>query len=167
PATEARGVKGGMFGNGGVPRMAGEPVPDQPMWVRFKLPPLDKDSTARVTFTPTTGENPSAPRSIPIHALVDQDPIVEIKEPKEDMKEVPANGTLPIEGLATDDHGVDKLLLNMRLIGAENFDLVSKPYRGGKSFLRKEDNSWPTRVDYKDFVKLPDLRLERNANWRV
>src|SRR5947209_19894923 len=35
------------------------------------------------------------------------------------------------------------------------------------SFLRKEDNSWPTKVDYKDFVKLSDLRLEREPNSRV
>ena len=35
------------------------------------------------------------------------------------------------------------------------------------SFLRKEDNSWPTKVAYKDFVKLQDLRLEKDANWRL
>ena len=166
-AKTSRGVKDARIEFDSAPPIAGEPVPDQPMWVRFKLPPLDKDTTARVSFTPTTGENASAARSIPIHALTDQDPIVEIKKPEEDLKEVPANGSLPIEGLATDDHGVDKLTLKMRLIGAENFDLVSKPYRGGMSFFRKEDNSWPTRVEYKDFVKLPDLRMEGKANWRV
>src|SRR5262245_6039003 len=125
-AKTSRGVKDARLEIDGIPPIAGEPVPDQPMWVRFQLPQLDKDGTARVTFTPTTGQNPSAPRSIPIHAPVDQNPIVKITKPEEDMKELPSNGTLPIEGLATDDHGVDKLTLKMVLIGAENFDLVSK-----------------------------------------
>src|SRR4051812_46947785 len=136
------------------------------MWVRFKLPVLDRDGNARVTFTPTTDEGPSAPRSIPIRALVDQAPAVEIQEPQEDEKQLAANGTLEVRGLATDDHGVDKLTLRMKVIGSEDRDVKAKPYRGGMSFLRKEDNSWPTRVEYKDFVKLPELRLEKDPNWR-
>jgi collagen type III alpha len=144
-----------------------EKVPDQPTWVRFKLPALDKDGTAKISFTPTTAEGPSAPRSISVRALIDQAPEVRITKPEEDEKQLPANGTLELEGLATDDHGVDHLTLRMKVINAEDRDLKSKPYRGGMSFLRKDDNSWPTRVEYKDFVKLSDLRMEKDPNWRV
>ena len=166
-AKTTRAVKDAKFEVPGQSPIVGEPVPDQPMWVRFKLPPIEQDATGQVSFTPTTAENPSAPRSISIRSLIDQKPIVELQEPKEDPKELPANGTLELKGLATDDHGVDKLVLKMKLLGAEDRDLVSKPYRGGMSFLRKEDNSWPTRVEYKDFVKLPDLRMEKNPAWRA
>ena len=34
------------------------------------------------------------------------------------------------------------------------------PIAGACRSIRKGDNSWPTRVEYKDFVKLPDLRME-------
>src|SRR5262249_11709536 len=146
----------------------------QPMWTRFKLPPLDKDGEAKITFTSVTEESPSAPRSIPIRALVDQAPQVQLLDPRAqedkpqpDLIELPANGTLDLKGLTTDDHGVDRLTLRMKVLGAEDRDLVAKPYRGGMSFLRKDDNSWPTRVEYKDFVKLPDLRMEKNPKWRV
>jgi hypothetical protein len=165
-AKTSRGVQDAKIELNGQ-TIPGEKVPDQPMWVRFKLPAIDKDGTAKITFTPTTSEGPSTARSIPIRALIDQAPIVEITKPKEDEVQLPANGTLELEGLATDDHGVDRLTLRMKVIGNEDRDLTEKPYRGGMSFLRKEDNSWPTRVEYKDFVKLPDLRLEKDPNWRV
>ncbi len=165
-AKTSRGVKNAKFELNGQ-SIAGEPVPEQPMWVRFKLPALDMDGTAKVTFTPTTDEGPSAPRSVPVRVLIDQAPEVQITEPAEDEKQLPANGTLELKGLATDDHGVDKLILLMRVIGAEDLDLKPKPYRRGMSFRREQDNSWPTRVEYKDFIKLPELRMDKNPNWRV
>jgi collagen type III alpha len=166
-AKTTRAVREAKLELEGQPPIVGEPIPDQPMWVRFKLPALDKDGVAKVTFTPTTDEGPSAPRSIPIRALVDQAPFVEIRQPQEDETTLPANGTLELKGLATDDHGVDKLTLRMKVVGAEDRDIKAKPYRGGMSFLRKDDNSWPTVVEYKDFVKLPDLRLEKDQHWRA
>jgi hypothetical protein len=166
-AKTTRAVKDAKIELPGLPPVAGELVADQPTWVRFKLPPIDKDATGSLTFTPNSAENPSAPRSIPIRALIDEAPRVEIKLPEPDTVDIPANGTLTLEGLATDDHGVDKLTLRMKVLGAEDRDLASKPYRGGMSFLRKEDNSWPTRVEYKDFVKLQDLRMPGNLNWRI
>lgn len=164
-AKTSRGVQDAKIEIDGQ-TIAGEKVSDQPMWVRFKLPTLDKDGVAKVTFTPTSGEAASVPRSIPVRVLIDQAPEVQITKPKEDEKQVPANGTVEIEGLATDDHGVDKMILHMKVIGTEDRYLKSKPYRGGMSFFRKEDNSWPTRVDYKDFIKLPELRMVKDPNWR-
>jgi collagen type III alpha len=166
-AKTTRGVRDAKLEWPGLPTVIGEPVPDQPMWVRFKLPALDKDATARVTFTPSTAEGPSATREIPVRALVDQAPAVEIKDPADDVIHLPANGTLAITGLATDDQGVDKLTLWMKVVGSEERDLKPKPYRNGMSFFRKDDNSWPTRVEYKDFVKLPELRMEKEPNWRA
>jgi hypothetical protein len=165
-AKTTRGVKEARLELEGHPAVVGEPVTDEPMWVRFKLPTIDKNGTARVTFTPTTGEPATAPRSIPVRVLVDQPPSVRIEPPKEDNVQIAANGTLDLKGEATDDHGVDRLTLRMKIAGSDR-DLTPKPYRGGMSFLRKNDNSWPTKVEYKDFVKLPDLRLEREPNWRV
>jgi hypothetical protein len=161
-----RGVKEAKLELASQPPVVGEPVPDQPMWVRFTLPPIDKDTTARVSFTPTTNEQPSAPRSIPVRALIDQVPTVKLTIPEPDETQIAANGTLDLKGEATDDHGVDKLMLRMKVAGTDR-DLKPKPYRGGMSFLRKDDNSWPTKVEYKDFVKLPDLRFEREPNARV
>jgi len=165
-AKTTRGVKDAKLELEGYPAVVGEPVPDEPMWVRFKLPVIDKNGTARVTFTPTTGEPAMAPRSIPVRVLVDQPPSVRIEVPKDDNVQIAANGTLDLKGEATDDHGVDKLTLRMKVAGSDR-DLTPKPYRGGMSFFRKNDNSWPTKVEYKDFVKLPDLRFEREPNARV
>jgi collagen type III alpha len=167
-AKTSRGVQDAKIEIDGQ-TIAGEKVPDQPTWARFKLPALEKDGAAKVTFTPTTGEAASGPRSIPIRALIDQAPDVKITKPEPDEVQLPANGTLELEGLATDDHGVDKITLFMRIRvdGAEDRYLKPKPYRGGMSFLRKEDNSWPTRVEYKDFIKLPDLRMEKDPSWRA
>ena len=167
-AKTTRGMKDARFELPGQPAIVGELVTDEPMWARFALPPLDKDGTARITFTPTTTEAPSAPRSIVVRSLVDQLPQVQIDEPKEDEVRVAANGSVVVQGLATDDHGVNKMTLFLRVKGAaEDRYLQPKPYRGGMSFLRKEDNSWPTKVEYKDVIKLPELRLAKDPNWRV
>lgn len=166
-AKTTRGVESATLEYAGM-TFTGEKVPDQPMWTRFKLPALDKDGPAKVSFKPTTSEATTAPRSIPVRVLTDQAPTVQIDEPKEAEKQLPANGTLELKGLATDDHGVDRLTLRMVVkTSGEDRYLKPKPYRGGMSFLRKEDNSWPTRVEYKDFIKLPDLRLEKDPNWRA
>jgi hypothetical protein len=165
-AKTTRGVKGAKLELEGHAPVIGEPVEDQPMWFRFRLPVIDNDNTAKITFTPTTGEPASAPREIPVRAQIDQPPSVQITQPDKDLVEIPANGTLDLKGDATDDHGVDKMTLRMKVADTDR-DLKPKPYRNGISFLRKEDNSWPTKVDYKDFVKLPDLRFEREPNARV
>lgn len=166
-AKTTREVKDARVEIDDLPPIIGEKVPDEPTWVRFKLPAIEKDGIAKVIFTPTTDEGLSAPRSIPIRVLFDQTPTVKLTEPEKAVTEVPANGSLQLKGEAFDDHGVDRLILKMKLVGAEDRDLVPKPYRDGKSFLRKEDNSWPTRVEYKDFIKLQDLRMEKNPTWRV
>lgn len=165
-AKTTRGVKDAKLEVPGQPAVAGELIPDEPTWVRFKLPPLDQDGAARLTFTPTTGEPASEPRSIPVRALADQAPTVRLDVPKDDEVSIPANGTLDLKGMATDDHGVDRITLRMKVAGTDR-DVQPKPYRKGMSFLRAKDNSWPTQVEYKDFVKLAELRLEREPNWRI
>lgn len=166
-AKTNRGVKNGQILIDGQPPIFGVTVPDEPTWIRFQLPPIDKDTAAKVSFGVASAENPALPKAISIRALVDQAPTVKLDEPKADEISLPANGTLELKGFATDDHGVDGMTLRMALVGAQDLPLESKPYRGGMSFLRKEDNSWPTRVDYKDFVKLPDIRLPKNPNFRL
>lgn len=167
-AKTNRPVKAAQITLDGLPPVVGEPVPDQPLWVRFTLPKLDKDHEAKITFTPNTDEPAMSPRSFPIRTLVDQAPTVQLTTPKEDEITLPSNGTLDVAGFATDDHGVDKLTLRFRVVGSgADVDLLPKAYRQGMSFRRKEDQSWPTRVDYKDFVKLQDLRKDKEPTWRV
>ncbi|HVK12296.1 MAG TPA: hypothetical protein VM597_26320 [Gemmataceae bacterium] len=166
-AQTNRPVKAGTIEVPGHDPIPGEVLPDQPLAVRFRLPELTKDGVARVSFTPATAETAVAAKSIPIHLVIDQAPRVRIDEPGAVVVERPKTGTLDLQGLVTDDHGVDRVTLRMVLKGSENRDLVSKPYRNGMSFLRKEDNSWPTRLEYKDFIKIPDLRLEKDPTWRA
>ena len=151
----------------GLPPIVGVSVPDQPTWVRFKMPAIEKDTTAKVSFTTDTPENSAEPKTIPIRAMADQAPTVRLELPKEDELTLPANGTLDLKGFATDDHGIDGMTLRMKLLGAADVDLEGKPYRNGLSFLRKEDDTWPTRVDYKDFIKLADIRVPKNPNFRL
>ncbi len=166
-AKTNRGVKSAQLQIDGQPPITGTSVPDEPMWVRFKLPSIDKDGTAKVSFTPSTPENPTLPRAIPIRAIIDQAPTVQLDEPKAEETSIPANGTLELKGFATDDHGIDGMTLQMKLTGVQDLALTGKPYRNGKPFLREKDNSWPTRVDYKDFVKLADIRMPNNPNFRL
>ncbi|WP_020473981.1 hypothetical protein [Zavarzinella formosa] len=166
-AKTNRGVKSAQLQLEGLPPIIGTSVPDEPMWVRFKLPPIDKDGTAKVSFAPGTPENPTLPKAIPVRAIIDQPPTVQLQTPTTDEITLPANGTLELKGFATDDHGIDGMTLQMKLVGAGDLSLDGKPYRNGISFLRKEDNSWPIRVDYKDFVKLPDIRMPNNPNFRI
>lgn len=166
-AKTNRGVKQAQLELAGQPPIIGSAVPDEPMWVRFKLPAIMQDGMAKISFTPSTPENTTLPRNIPIRMLIDQAPTVQLDEPKTDELTLPLNGTLELKGAASDDHGVDSMTLQMRLLGVQDIALEGKAYRNGLSFLRKEDNTWPTRVEYKDFIKLQDIRMPNNPNYRL
>jgi collagen type III alpha len=144
--------------------IVGEPVKDQPMQVKFTLPPLMKDGAYRVAFSPATTERDSDPRVFNIRVIGDEKPKVSISSPQPQEIELPANGILSVEGEATDDIGLAKMNLRMQVVSpGQPIDLAPKPYRNGMSFRRDSDNSYPTRIDYKDFAELAKIKPEGEA----
>ncbi len=138
--------------------------PAKPMQVKFVLPPLEKDGAYRVELTPATGEADAEPRVFNVRVLSDEKPQVVITKPEQQSVDLPANGTLQVEGEATDDIGIDKMNLRMQLISpGVPKPLAMKPYRGGQSFKRVADGSYPTKIDYKDFVELAKVKPDGAA----
>jgi hypothetical protein len=143
--------------------IVGQLDPANPTRATFNLPPLMADGDYRVVFTPNTREPESKGEVYQIRVLPDDKPRVELTKPEQDS-EVPANGILPIEGLATDDYGIDRLNLRLEVVSpAPRVPLALKPYRDGVSFKREADQSYPTRVDYKDVIDLAKLKPEGAA----
>jgi hypothetical protein len=132
---------------------------DQSTQAEFKLPPMMQDGALRVVFTPKTGEKESEPRTFSVRVLTDGKPVVEIIKPNQEEIELPANGTLGVEGIAKDDIGIAKMNLRMEVVSpGRPVPLAPKAYRDGKSFERESDHSFPTTIDYKDFVDLAKVR---------
>jgi hypothetical protein len=138
-----------------------ERLADQPDALRFQFV-LTKDTRYRIFFTSTDGETNGQPLPYPIKVFSDYAPVVTLTKPTEEVVQVPANGSLMIEALATDDFGLDKLTLKMQLRRpgeAKPVDLADLPYRAGKSFKRDSDSSYPRRIEYKQLLELDQLRL--------
>ena len=138
--------------------VAGKPVPGRPDALRWEFTLTDPGSY-RLAFTSDEGER--APESPPfgIRVLEDFAPQVEVVDPKEDEVQLPANGSLAVDGRVGDDFGIDRVTLRMRLVEPAERLLAPKPYQGGKSFRREKDGTWPKSLDYKDsadFTKLTD-----------
>ncbi len=166
-ARTNRGVQSGSLKLDEV-EIPGTLVPEEPMFTRFVIPMLDREGTAKLSFVPSTGEPATEPIGISVKMLEDLPPVVVLEEPKPDQIDLPANGTLTLKGNATDDFGINKMTLRLKVIGERNdVVLTPKPFRKGVSFLRKEDNSWPLKLDYQDFVKLDELRGEKDMAYRV
>src|SRR5262249_45186455 len=70
----------------------------------------------------------------------------------------PANGLVKIEGKVGDDFGIDTITLKMRIVAPVEIPLKDQPYLNGKSpSFRREDDTWPTDVDYKGSIDLAAL----------
>lgn len=137
----------------------GEVLDQAPDSVRFRFP-IEGPGSYRIGFTSSKGETNSDAIFYSIKMLSDHEPKVRIDIPAEEEIALPANELLHIEGLATDDFGIDKMTLLLRLVpqaGVEPIALAAKPYRGGMSFRRESDQSYPRRLDYKDHLELAKL----------
>ena len=139
--------------------LIGKPLADKPDSVQFQFT-LTTSGMYRLAFTSSDGER--SPEPPPFKITVDEDhaPIVEIVKPQEEEVTLPANGHLAVDAAITDDIGVEKLTLKMRLAEPTKRDLADKPYLEGKSFRRPEKDgtfSWPTNLDYKDSLDLGKL----------
>jgi len=158
-----RTVKDGRLAFEPVTRepLAGRLLVDKPDAIQFSFL-LTTSGHYRMTFSSTEGQR--SPEPPPFKITVDEDlaPRVEILKPEEPEIQLPANGQLAVDGVATDDWGLESMTLRLRLAGAAPRDLASFKLQDGKSFRRTEKDgsvSSPTSLDYKgsvDFAKLAD-----------
>jgi hypothetical protein len=142
--------------NGQRQEIAGEIKPDAPDTLHCRFV-LEHTGNFQVHFLSRDGEINSDRSSYPIDVIVDQAPLVELRQPGKDV-ELPSNGTLQLEGSAVDDLGIKGMTLRLRVkTPPGHAPLQAKVYRPGKSF-QLADGRYPVLVGYKDFVLLDDLK---------
>jgi hypothetical protein len=136
------------------PPLPAESVPDQPASVRFRFV-MEDDATYKIRFQSTDGERNEDPIPYTIKVLSDLAPQVEITRPAPDT--LPLNGTISVEGQATDDYGITAMRLCLQVAdGRQPVALAPKEYRPGKVF-KFADDTYPRGLDYKDFMPLEQL----------
>jgi hypothetical protein len=118
---------------------------------------LEKSGQFRVRFTATDGEENVDRGDYPIDVRPDEAPTVLLTKPAADVS-IAENGTLTIEGRASDDFGVKGLALHVRVLtGPHKPALQPKIYRAGKP-LQFADGSYPDALDYQDYLALDELK---------
>ena len=133
----------------------GEPIAGDPKSVRFRFPPLMVSGTVRIQFEAPGGERNLDREPYEVRVLADEAPGVTLIEPGKDMA-APANGTLLLVGKAYDEFGVTGLTLQVKVPGKK--ELVSQPYRAGKSF-KFPNGTYPLAIKYYDTLHLDKLQL--------
>jgi collagen type III alpha len=132
-----------------------EVVPGQPTALRFRFV-LEEDAKYTISFASVEGEKNEDPIPYTIKVLSDHAPQVEVTQPAPDA--LPVNGTLSLEGKASDDFGITIMRLCLQLAdGEQPTALAPKPYRPGKVF-KFADDTYPRALDYKDFLPLDQLK---------
>jgi hypothetical protein len=154
-ARTNRTVKDGQLGIEGQEPIRAELVPDDPLAMRFHLR-LESDGNYRIWFRSVEGERNNDPMPYTIRVLQDHPPQVELTKPGEDIQ-LPANGVLRLQGTASDDFGIARLDLRMKIENGPA--LLAKPYRKAET-LRRGDGSYPQMLAYQDFVELDKLQRE-------
>ena len=142
--------------------IVGEVDAKNPTQVTFNLPPMMQDGNYRIVFSPKTDEKEGEPEVFKVRVLADEKPEVRITKPGP-VIELPANSTLAVEGETTDDIGIAKMRLHMKVIvpnDPNDRPLVPQEYRNGMSFRRDSDGSYPTKIEYKDFVDLTKVKAD-------
>lgn len=152
-ARTNRTVQSGQLTRDKSPPLTAERVAEDPQALRFRLELLEED-TYRLWFNTADGERNRDPLPYSIRILRDQPPQVELHKPGQDIK-LPANGVLRLEGRVSDDFGVARVALRMKLVAGP--ELPPKPYRNGKS-LRLPNGMLPQMLEYRDFVDLASLQ---------
>jgi hypothetical protein len=151
-----------------LPPIQADLLPNHPDALRFRFV-LERDALYRIRFTSSDGE--ASLDSIAYHIRVhpDKTPQVVLTKPGKEIT-LPADGTLAVEGSATDDFGLTDLTLRMQLKGG--VALQPRVYRGdekkpGQSLFRFDDGTFPRKLDYKDFVELAKLKDEQGRPVRL
>ncbi len=119
---------------------------------------LDRPGQYRVAFGSTTGESSGSSIPYPIEILPDFSPTISIEKPKEDAITLPTNGLLEVDAVIADDFGIENATLQFSLAGSPK--IAGQKYGNEASFKREKDGTFPTRIDYKDSVKLDRLKDE-------
>ena len=119
---------------------------------------LDRAGQYRVAFASTAGEPSGSSIPYPIEILPDNPPALTIEKPATDEITLPINGLLEVDATVADDFGIEHTTLQFGVAGAPK--IAGKKYLGAASFRREKDGTFPTRVDYKDSVKLDQLKDE-------
>ena len=150
-----------------VSEFTGDVLADDPrsFRVKFKLQKVGLGKF-RVRFTSRTGEENNDNYEYDLDVRPDNPPNVKLTKPAEDVK-LPANGTLLLEGKASDDFGVRSLSLHLEVArGPAQFSLKPQTYRPDK-VLQFADGSFPNNVDYQDFVALDKIRLNIDEHLKL
>lgn len=153
-----RGVQSARFeweGKDGPQSIPAQLEPGNPQSFQVRRV-LDEDGHYRLAFTSTEGETYVDPASHTVTAVPDQAPRVELTKPGQDVS-LPANGLLQLEGKATDDIGVQSIVLRAQVAGGPR--LQSRPYRSPEK-LRLADGGYPLSIDYKDALDLAAVKTE-------
>src|SRR5438093_10011398 len=110
-------------------------VPEQPNALRFRLV-LDQDGKYTIHFETAEGEKNENPIPYTVQVLSDYAPQVDVTRPAPDT--LPVNGTLQVEGKASDDFGITKMRLCLQVKDKAEAEkatrLADKPYRPEKAF---------------------------------
>jgi len=130
---------------------------DDPAALRFSMV-LDKPGKYRIRFVSIEGEAYIDTAPFDVVVIQDQPPQVELTRPGKNV-ELPLNGHLELEGVATDDIGVAALNLRMQVV--KGSQLKAKPYLADK--LGKPEFGTPQRLEYRDVLDLPALVDERGS----
>jgi hypothetical protein len=143
--------------NGVAEPVVGQRVLGQPDTLQFQFV-LDKGDSYRIRFTSEEGEasGDSVPYGIKI--LTDLAPQVELKEPNKDVT-LPANGALPLEGVASDDFGITSMTLRLQVANGPN--LQPKAYRQDeKKSFKFDDGTYPRTLQYHEVLDLTKVKDE-------
>src|SRR5206468_1909958 len=110
-------------------------------------------------FHTVEGEKNNEPPKYDVRVLSDYAPQVDVTKPALDT--LPVNGTLQVEGKASDDFGITKMRLCLQVKDSAEAEkatrLADKPYRPEKSF-QFDDGTYPKTLDYLDFLALDQLK---------
>ena len=117
---------------------------------------LDRPSQYRIAFASTAGEASGSSIAYPIEILPDYSPAISIEKPATEEITLPTNGLLEVDATVTDDFGIENTTLQFNI--ANGPKIAGKKYLNAASFKRDKDGTFPTRVDYKDSVKLDQLK---------
>lgn len=136
------------------PPLTAAAVSGEPSALRFKFV-LTEDARYTITFHSAEGEQNDGSFRYTIKVLSDHPPQVEVTHPAPDT--LPVNGTLQVEGKASDDFGITAMRLCLQLPGEPPTALAPKPYRPEKVF-KFADDTYPRALDYKDFLPLEQVK---------
>jgi hypothetical protein len=118
---------------------------------------LEQTGQVRVVFTGTDGEANADRDWHPLMVREDGTPTVLLTSPAKDI-ELPENGTLLLEGHASDDIGVKSLTLHVRVAdGPAKQTFAPLPYRLEMPW-QNADGTYPQVIEYLDVLELDMLR---------